>query len=63
MDVLRVQQGPVIFFVTLNITMKVKGGGFSIKGSNGTAVAIVAVAVILAGVAMKYGGKEKENGL
>ena len=39
--------------------MKVKGSGFSIKGSNGTAVAIVAVAVILAGVAMKYGGESK----
>ena len=42
--------------------MKVKGGGFSIKGSNGTTVAIIAVAVILAGVAMKYGGSaEKEK--
>ena len=41
--------------------MKVKGSGFSIKGSNGTAVAIVAVAIILSGVAIKFGGKEKEN--
>ena len=41
--------------------MKVKGSGFSIKGSNGTAVAIVAVAVILSGVAIKFGGKEKEK--
>ena len=41
--------------------MKVKGSGFSIKGSNGTAVAIVAVAIILSGVAIKFGGKEKEK--
>ena len=41
--------------------MKVKGGGFSIKGSNGTVVAIIAVAVILSGVAIKFGGKEKEK--
>ena len=41
--------------------MKVKGSGFSIKGSNGTAVAIVAVAVILSGVAIKFGGSKKEN--
>ena len=42
--------------------MKVKGGGFSIKGSNGTTIAIVAVAVILSGVAIKFGGSaEKEK--
>ena len=40
--------------------MKVKGGGFSIKGSNGTAVAIVAVAVILSGVAIKFCGSAEK---